>query len=170
MSKSFHSALIESIQGRGGSTEFIESIFESDRSSWGKDNFDADAVDKELKDADDEKALHDSDVRYIAKNKTEYKAVKKYNVNSSSQAQDAIVAAMIFMFSRYDLSSKSGTESSSFIDKISNAIAQGIEEGLHQSKHAKYSDDDEASVSISRKLKSIYSRLVYNFNKKKSNA
>lgn len=160
MSKSFHSALIESIQGRGGSTEFIESIFESDRSSWGKDNFDADAVDKELKDADDEKALHDS----------EYKAVKKYNVNSSSQAQDAIVAAMIFMFRRYDFSSKSGTESSSFIDKISNAIAQGIEEGLHQSKHAKYSDDDEASVSISRKLKSIYSRLVYNFNKKKSNA
>ena len=143
---------------------YLEDAVASRGGKWGKDAFDsktaASGVGSKSPDIDDVEASAS------AGDEGGYKPSRKYAINTQANAEDAIVAAMTFLFSRYDFSSDSGAETTSFIDRIFEVIDDGISNGIKQSRKTKGKAVD--ADTIGKKMKSLYTRLAYNFNRKKA--
>ena len=93
---------------------YLEDAVASRGGKWGKNAFDA-------KTAASGVGVKSPDVDEIetsasAGDEGGYKPSRKYSINTQANAEDAIVAAMTFLFSRYDFSTDSGSETTSFID------------------------------------------------------
>lgn len=148
--KNFDFYLEEAVSSRGG--------------KWGKDTFDskvaASGVGVKSPDIDEVDARTDSSAD------DGYKPSRKYSINTQANAEDAIVAAMTFLFGRYDFSTDSGAETTSFIDRIFEVVDDGISNGIKQARKTKGKSVD--SNTIAKKMKSLYARLAYNFNRKKA--